>query len=116
MDVYHIWCNLAPGVHDLEFAEDLHRYLDHLRERGAIRGYRVTRAKLGLRPSELREFHIMLDFDDLAQVQAAFDTVASRAEPVEGLHHAVNSKVRDVMFALYRDFPDAVRQTGEERF
>ena len=116
MDVYHIWCNLAPGVKDLEFAEDLRRYLDHLREQGAIRGYRVMRCKLGLRPGELREFHIMLDFDDLTQVQEAFDTVASRTEPVEGLHHAVNSKVRDVMFALYRDFPDPVRESGQERF
>ncbi len=116
MDVYHIWCNLAPGVSDMEFAEDLERYLDHLREAGSIRGHRLMRAKLGLRPGELREFHIMIEVEDLAQLQGAFDTVATRAEPTEGLHHAVNSKVRDAMFALYRDFPDAVRQRGEERF
>jgi hypothetical protein len=24
--------------------------------------------------------------------------------------------VRDVIFALYRDFPDSVRQRGEEKF
>ena len=116
MDVYHIWCNLAPGVSDVEFAEDLGRYLDHLRDAGSIGAYRLMRAKLGLRPRELREFHIMIEVDDLAQLQGAFDTVASRAEPVEGLHHAVNSKVRDPVFALYRDFPDAVRRRGDERF
>ena len=116
MDIYHIWCNLKPGVDDLEFARDLERYLDHLVGEQRIRGYRVTRCKLGLRPPALGEFHVMLDFDDLAQVQRAFDRVASRTEPVEGLHHAVNSKVADVMFALYRDFPDAVRISGQERF
>ena len=40
----------------------------------------------------------------------------SRSEPVEGFHHAVNSLVTDVFFALYRDFPDPVRQRGEEKF
>ncbi|HEY5622229.1 MAG TPA: DUF6614 family protein [Gammaproteobacteria bacterium] len=32
------------------------------------------------------------------------------------MHHAVNSKVKNVKFALYRDFPDPGRKSGEERF
>jgi hypothetical protein len=32
--------------------------------------------------------------------------VSSRADPVESFHQAVNSKVRDIFFAPYRDFPD----------
>ena len=39
-----------------------------------------------------------------------------RVDPVESFHFAVNSKVRNFVAALYRDFPDDVRQTGEERF
>jgi len=42
--------------------------------------------------------------------------VASRADPAESFHHAVNSKVRDIFFALYRDFPDPGRVRGEEKF
>jgi len=42
--------------------------------------------------------------------------VASRADPTESFHHAVNSLVRDPIFALYRDFPDSVRQRGQEKF
>lgn len=34
----------------------------------------------------------------------------------ESFHHAVNSKVEDVFFALYRDFPDDNRVRGEEKF
>jgi len=35
---------------------------------------------------------------------------------VEERHLAVNSRVRDVFFALYRDFPDSFRGFGEEKF
>jgi hypothetical protein len=42
--------------------------------------------------------------------------VAARADPTESFHHAVNSLVRDTIFALYRDFPDSVRQRGQEKF
>jgi hypothetical protein len=58
----------------------------------------------------------MVETTGLAQLDDAFASVSSRAGAVEGLHHAVNSRVRDVFFALYRDFPDATRQFGEEKF
>jgi len=46
----------------------------------------------------------------------SFGQVSTRADPIEGFHHAVNSKVKDVFFALYRDFPDPNRVAGLERF
>lgn len=116
MDIYHIWCNLKAGVSDLEFADRTRRYLDDLKSRGRLNDYRISRAKLGLRPAALREFHIMLEFVDLTQLDAAFATVAARTDPVEEFHHAVNSLVTDPMFALYRDFPDGARVSGQERF
>lgn len=69
-----------------------------------------------LTPPQLREFHITIDFENLSQMQSAFDNVSSRADPVESLHHVVNSKVQDVFFALYRDFPDDTRVYGQEKF
>jgi hypothetical protein len=116
LDVYHVWCNLKPGVDDIEFVESVRRYLEHLKESEDLRGYRVMRCKLGLRPAQLREFHIMLEFDDLAQMQQVFDRVSARKDPVESLHYLVNSKVQDVFFALYRDFPDPTRARGDEKF
>ena len=91
-------------------------YFEHLEAEGLIAGYRIMRRKLGLGPPALREFHIMLEFEDLAQLDRAFDRAASRSDPVESFHHAVNSLVSDVFFALYRDFPDPVRVRGEEKF
>ena len=116
MDIYHIWCNLKRGVSDVQFADDVTSYLEHLKGRDQIRGYRLTRRKLGLGPSHLPEFHITIEFENMAQMDAAFTNVSSRADPVEGLHHAVNSKVEDIFFALYRDFPDEGRERGEEKF
>lgn len=116
MDIYHIWCDLKPGTDDLMFCDRVGAYLDHLKQDGKIATYRITRRKLGLGPSDLAEFHITLETENLSQLDEAFQYVAGRAEPVESFHHAVNSLVSSVRFALYRDFPDTVRKTGEEKF
>jgi uncharacterized protein DUF6614 len=116
MDVYHIWCSLKDDVGDLEFALAARAYLEHLKSAGDLAGYRITRRKLGLGPPQLPEWHITLDFKNLSQMDNAFGRVSSRNDPVESFHHAVNSKVQDVFFALYRDFPDPQRVTGQEKF
>lgn len=116
MDLYHIWCDLKPGVRDLQFTDAVGRYLRHLQADNRIAGWRLTRCKLGLRPPDLGEWHIIVEVIDLAQLDAAFRSVASRAEPVEEVHFGVNALVHHARFALYRDFPDPVRQLGEERF
>jgi hypothetical protein len=116
VNIYHIWCDLKPGVTDLAFSAAVRTYLGHLKEQGLIDGFRLTRRKLGLAPAGLGEFHLMVEVRDLAQLDAAFDHVAGRREPVEGFHFGVNSLVTNATFALYRDFPDPVRYAGEEKF
>ena len=58
----------------------------------------------------------MVEVKGLEQLDQAFSQVAARRDPIEGLHFAVNSLVTDASFALYRDFPDATRHRGEEKF
>lgn len=116
MDIYHIWCNLKPGVSDIDFCAKVAAYMDHLKGEGLVEGFRLTRRKLGLGPAHLAEFHIMVDTRDLAQLDNAFRHVGTRTEPVESFHHGVNALVSDVSFALYRDFPDDFRAEGEEKF
>ena len=116
MDIYHIWCDLKPGVGDTDFADRVGGWLGHLEGEGLIAGWRLTRRKLGLGADGLAEFHIMVEVRDLAQLDAAFGRTAARAEPEESLHHGVNSLVSGVRFALYRDFPDANRERGQEKF
>ncbi|WOF75002.1 hypothetical protein QMT40_002664 [Parvibaculaceae bacterium PLY_AMNH_Bact1] len=116
MDIYHGWCDLKDGASDIDFAEAFTTYMEKLKSDGFIEGYRLTRRKLGLGGEGLGEFHFMIEVEGLAQLDEAFGLVASRAAPIEGPHFAVNSLIRNVRFALYRDFPDAGRVQGEELF
>jgi Family of unknown function (DUF6614) len=116
VDLYHIWCNLRPDVSDVEFAERIDAYLGHLRDAGKIEGHRISRRKLGLGPERLGEFHVVIEIRDLSQLDDAFRDVSKRSGRVEALHAAVNQSARDLTFALYRDFPDEHRDSGEERF
>jgi hypothetical protein len=109
VDHYDIWVDLLPGVHDLDFVAAVRAYLEPMRERGMIAEYRIERRKFGFSPPELREFHIRVSVTSLAQLDEAFRYVATREDPIEGLHAAVYSKVTEFKSALYRDFPDAVR-------
>ena len=116
MDLYHTWFDLKPGVSDVAFAESLEHYLGKLRADGRIAGYRITRRKLGFGVEPLGEFHVVIEVENLAQLERAFAEVSARSGPIEGLHAAVNQQVCDFRAALYRDFPDAHRTRGEERF
>ena len=116
MDIYHVWFNLKPGVRDVELCDRVNGYLDHLQNGGRIERFRITRRKLGFGPPSLGEFHVTIETRDLAQLDEAFLHVAHRGGEVEGLHAAVNQHVTDFAAALYRDFPDAVRARGQEKF
>jgi len=109
MDLYHVWCNLKPGVDDLAFAADVAAWLDHLKAEGRLASYRITRRKLGLGPDCLPEWWIQIECRDLAQLDQAFQAAAARSGATEALHARVYAAVQDTRFALYRDFPDPGR-------
>lgn len=114
MDLYHIWFNLKDSHRDLEFCDALENYMGFLRGRDMIAGHRLTRRKLGFGPAELGEFHLVIEVRDLAQLDAAFHMAATRSAPVEAPHAAVYLRVKDVRFALYRDFPDPERKPRQK--
>jgi len=116
MDIYNAWFDLKPGVSDIEFCKRLASYMDSLKDAGQMQSWRLMRRKLGLAPSWSTDFHLVMEFKDMAQLDAAFNRAAGRREPIETLHFGVNSSVQNVTFALYRDFPDPVRHHGEEKF
>ena len=106
VDIYHIWCDLRSGVKDTDFTKVLTQFLAQLQEDDKIATFRLTRCKLGLKPDALREFHIMIETHDLAQLDRAFKTLAPREGAIDELHFSTNAMVQNVMFALYRDYPD----------
>ena len=116
MDIYNGWFDLKRGVSDVEFADSLNRFLGKMKADGKIAGYRLMRRKLGLGIPGQGDFHIAIEVEGMAQLDDAFNTVSMRSDPIESLHHAVNSKVTNLTFSLYRDFPDPQRKRGEEKF
>ena len=80
--------------------------MDRLREKGVIANYRLTRRKLGLGTPELGEFHIIIMVRDMAQLEEAFQMVGKHGKETEGFHKEVQKNVKDMKFAIYRDFPD----------
>ncbi|MCR9222231.1 MAG: hypothetical protein NXI21_18575 [Alphaproteobacteria bacterium] len=116
MDYYQGFFTLKEGVSDVEFADHFAAYMNRLKDEGAIEGWRLMRRKLGLGPEQLHEFQFLVETDGLAQLDRAFRVVSTRAGEWEPLHHCVNGLVDEVVFALYRDFPDPHRERGEERF
>ncbi len=106
MDVYLICFDLKPDTDEPVFAEALARFLDHLAGEGRIERWRLLRCKLGLRPDAAREFMVLIETRDLAQLDRAFQAAAAREGETDRLHFAANGMVRHVTFALYRDWPD----------
>src|SRR3954454_14591495 len=91
MDLYHIWCDLKPGVRDATLVEDARKYLGHLKSQGLIENWRLTRRKLGLGPPSIGEFNITIETKNLPPLEQAFESFSSRREQVEGVHHGLNS-------------------------
>jgi hypothetical protein len=116
LDIYHVWFDLKPGASDMTFVAHAEAYLGHLVAEGKVQSFRITRRKLGFSPPGMGEFHVAIEVESLAQLDTAFQHVARRAGEVEGLHAAVNQLAANATFALYRDFPDPVREHGGEKF
>ncbi len=94
----------------MAFADATKAFLDHMRAKGDIEAWFLERRKLGLCSAPIGEWHVVIETRDLAQLDAAFNSVTPRAGDEERLHAAVWSKVTNLHFGLYRDFPDANRE------
>lgn len=116
MDVYLITFDLKPGIGDVAFAEAFTRFLGHMKDNGRIEGFRLLRRKLGFGPPGVGEWQALIETRDMAQLDEAFKAAATRAGEVEALHFDVNRDATNLTFSLLRDFPDAVRVRGQEKF
>ena len=111
-DIYHIWADKKKGISDLDFANNMRKFLQHLVNEGKMNSFRVTRCKLGFRSiQDLPEWHMMMEFDNMAQLEKAFNRVVPRKGQLEKEHISFNKFVEDnIQHALYRDWPDAINQ------
>ena len=107
MDIYHIWADKDGDITDLEFVNNMKAFLEHLKTEGKMESYRITRCKMGFRSMDIPEWHIMMEFQNMAQMDAAFERVAPLEGELETKHRSFNQFVADnIQHALYRDWPD----------
>jgi len=108
MDIYHIWANKAGEISDLEWVTNMKSFLQHLVDENKMVSYRITRCKMGFRSiADMPEWHIMMEFENMAQLDLAFQRVAPLEGELEKKHQSFNQFVAgDIQHALYRDYPD----------
>ena len=111
-DIYHIWADKKKGISDIDFANNMRKFLQHLVDEGKMNSFRITRMKLGFRSiQDLPEWHMMMEFDNMAQLEEAFTRVVPQQGELENKHVSFNKYVEDdIQHALYRDWPDAVNK------
>jgi len=109
MDIYHIWANKEGDITDREWVANMRAFLTHLVDEHKMISFRITRCKMGFRSiADMPEWHIMMEFRDMAQMEAAFKRVAPLEGELETKHKSFNQFVdcSTIQHALYRDFPD----------
>ena len=108
MDIYHIWADKEGDISDKEWVDNMKSFLDHLVKENKMQSYRITRCKMGFRSLDIPEWHIMMEFNNMAQLDSAFDRVAPLEGELEHKHKSFNRFVSGtIQHALYRDWPDA---------
>ncbi len=107
-DIYHIWADHKQGVDSYDFANKMRRFLDGLVQMGRMNNYRLTRSKLGFRSMDMPEFHIMMEFDNMQQLDDAMTSILRNEKNIDESHVSFNQLVdkETIQHFLYRDFPD----------
>jgi len=113
-DIYHIWADHHKDVDAYEFATKMRKFLDGLVEMDKMKSYRLTRAKLGFRSMDMPEFHIMMEFGNMQQLDDAMTSVLRNEKNIDESHVSFNQLVdkETIQHFLYRDFPDKLTETG----
>jgi hypothetical protein len=108
VDIYHIWADKEGDISDKDWVDNMKSFLDHLVKENKMQSYRITRCKMGFRSLDIPEWHIMMEFNNMAQLDSAFDRVAPLEGELEHKHKSFNQFVSGtIQHALYRDWPDA---------
>lgn len=105
MDIYHIWADKKGAITDTEWVSNMKKFLQQLVDERKMISFRVTRCKMGFRSLDIPEWHIMMEFNNMAQLEEAFQRVAPLEGELEDKHRSFNQFVGDnIQHAYYRDW------------
>ena len=106
MDIYHVWADKKGHISDIDWVANMRSFLDHLVSEGKMVSYRITRCKMGFRSMDIPESHIMMEFNNMAQLEEAFKRVAPLEGELESKHKSFNQFAENLQHAYFRDWPD----------
>ena len=104
MNIYHVWADPREGVDKTVFISNMKKFMDLLVEKNMMVSYRITQMKLGFRSMDLPEYHIIMDFENMQQLDDAMEVVINNTA-VDEAHVGFNQMVdpETIQHALYRD-------------
>jgi hypothetical protein len=107
MDIYHIWADKEGDISDLDWVTNMKSFLQQLVDENKMISYRITRCKMGFRSiAGMPEWHIMMEFTDMAQLEIAFQRVAPLEGELEDKHKSFNRFVSsNIQHAYFTDWP-----------
>jgi hypothetical protein len=110
MDIYNIWADKKGDIDDQQWIDNMNAFLQQLVDEGKMEKFRVMRMKLGFRSMDIPEWHIMMEFKNMNQLDAAHNRVAPLKGELEDKHKSFNQFVdtATIQHALYRDYPDNI--------
>jgi len=110
MDIYNIWADKKGDIDDGQWVINMNSFLQQLVDEGKMEKFRVMRMKLGFRSMDIPEWHIMMEFKNMAQLDQAHNRVAPLKGDLEDKHKSFNQfvDVTTIQHALYRDYPDDI--------
>ena len=110
MDIYNIWADKKGDIDDQQWIDNMTAFLQQLVDEGKMEHFRIMRMKLGFRSMDIPEWHIMMEFKDMTQLDSAHNRVAPLKGELEDKHKSFNQfvDVETIQHALYRDYPDDI--------
>ena len=113
MDIYHIFADHHDGTDAYTFVKKMSVFLDEMVALGKMESHRIMRMKVGFRSMDLPEFHIMMEFKNMQQLDDAMTAVIRNEKNIDESHVTFNSLVNvdTIQHFLYRDFPDQIDET-----
>lgn len=107
MDIYHIWADKEGDISDLDWVNNMKKFLQHLVDEKRMISYRITRCKLGFRSiADMPEWHIMMEFENMSQLEDAFQRVVPLEGDLEDKHKSFNRFVTgNIQHAYFTDWP-----------
>ena len=104
-DIYHIFADHNKDVNAMEFTTKMRKFLDGLVDLGKMQSYRLTRAKLGFRSMDLPEFHIMMEFNNMQQLDDAMTSILNNEKNIESYDVVGPICETTCKFGVYKNYP-----------